>query len=238
MSSSREHYHHYYTFGAAVSKKFTEMSTSISCQCTKDADLVSAGKNFCIFVNKPKITFAASNTATYPTPAIEQVEYSLSDDARNLISEDDLLAVLDFNLCVEKGSPEPPSKKIRIHLHSEDSKNEVMCSSLQQLCATLNLEISAGQLEQLPSQYSPFHRSQSDLFIYHKEFYKRKMVTSLVAIGSDNRDDNGDDNRDDRYETMAGVCEMKLSKKGINQLIANMVHFGTYCEGFKKERSG
>ena len=53
------------------------------------------------------------------------------------------------------------------------------------------------------------------------------MVTSLVAIGSDNRDDNGDDNRDDRYETMAGVCEMKLSKKGINQLIANMVHFGT-----------
>ena len=56
------------------------------------------------------------------------------------------------------------------------------------------------------------------------------MATS--SSHGDNSQDEGDEsNVEDLGKnylcTVAGVCEMKNSKKSVNQLIANMVHFGS-----------
>ena len=87
-----------------------------------------------------------------------------------------------------------------------------MCTSLKQMFAQHNIEVDMGQLEETPCAYSPFYRSRSDLFFYHKDFYKQNIVTSVVASGVT---DEGDYDRDDSENvcTVAGVCEMKNAKK-------------------------
>ena len=57
--------------------------------------------------------------------------------------------------------------------------------------------------------------------MYHREFYKRKMITSMVASGF-----GADEDDDEDVCTVAGVCEMKNTKRAVHQLIGNIIHFG------------
>ena len=230
--SKREHLHHYYTFGAAVNKKLTEISSSICCQSDEDKDLIGGGKDCCIFVTKATIKYAASSTSSYPIPPIKNVQKSLFDaTTTSMISDTDLQHVLDFTVETQLTEAIPPAtKRVKIQLQDETSKNEVMCYSLQQILQKVDvrIQVDRGQMDEVPSPYSPFHRSRSDLFMYHKDFYKKKMITSVVASNGKEDDDDDDSDGGGRGDICVGsVCEMKNNKRAKHQLIANMVHFGT-----------
>ena len=63
-----------------------------------------------------------------------------------------------------------------IQLRGETSKNEVTCATLQELLFEHNIVVDMGQLDETPFAHSPFHRSQMDLFMYHKQFLSKKSL--------------------------------------------------------------
>ena len=46
-ATATEHLHYHYTFTPALCRRRVEKSTSVSCQSSKEVDLISGGKNFC-----------------------------------------------------------------------------------------------------------------------------------------------------------------------------------------------
>ena len=211
---SRNHTHYYYTFGAATSRRVVETSSNISCQSTKDFDHIGAGKNFCIFVTKPGMTYAASKPSTYPIPRIVKVNMQLTNAV--VIDKKELDVIFDFELGISSAEPHAKRRK-----ENEVSKNEVTCATLKDMLSSKGISVNQGALDESPSLYSPFHRSKTDLYMYHEHFYKRQVINSMVASTDEEEDED-----DMEMHTMAGVCEMKNTKKNINQLIANMTHFG------------
>ena len=65
------------------------------------------------------------------------------------------------------------------------SKNEVTCSALQDMLAKKDIKVNIGSLEESPSHYSPFHRSKTDLSMFHKTFFKQNVITSAVTTSSE-----------------------------------------------------
>lgn len=224
---SRSHTHYYYTFGAATSRRITDTSNSVSCQSTSESDHIGAGKNFCIFVTKPSLTYAASKPSSYPIPPVTKVNGQLTSD--EVIDKDELKVILDFKVDIETTSEEPSAKRRKLKLKNEVSKNEVTITTLKQMLLSKKILVDTGLLDETPSLYSPFYRSQTDLFMYHEQYYKQKVIKSVVASGSEDSTEDGMEGEDETtsFYTTASVCEMKnMKKKGINQLIANMIHFG------------
>ena len=117
-----------------------------------------------------------------------------------------------------------------------------MCSTLKELLSEHNIIVDMGQLDEIPSVHSPFHRSQTDLFMYHKQFFKQKIVTGVVATShADDSQDESDESDVEGLPTNTYVYTVaegsqsavtprrhsSHSKKAVNQLIANMIHFGS-----------
>lgn len=122
-----------------------------------------------------------------------------------VIDKKELDVIFDFELGISSAEPHAKRRK-----ENEVSKNE-----------SKRISVNQGALDESPSLYSPFHRSKTDLYMYHEHFYKRQVINSMVASTDEEEDED-----DMEMHTMAGVCEMKNTKKNINQLIANMTHFG------------
>ena len=108
-----------------------------------------------------------------------------------------------------------------MQLGGKVSKNELACNTLKELLKSKDMIVDTGLLDETPPMYSPFCRSKTDLFMYHKKYYKRGVVTSATCMAEldEGEDDSG------ITETVSGVCEMKNSQKSSKQLHANMLHF-------------
>ena len=217
---SRNHTHYYYTFGAATSRRVTETCSSVSCQSTKEFDHIGAGKNYCIFATKPDITYAASKPSMYPIPTIIKVD-GVQLTSEVVINKQELSVTFDFEIGIS--SEEPQVKRRRVQLENEVSKNEITYAILKEMLISKRILVNQGSLDETPSLYSPFYRSKADLYMYHEHFYKKQVINSAIANGAPLTEDCEDDVE---MHTTASVCEMKSVKKTINQLIANMIHFG------------
>lgn len=65
---------------------------------------------------------------------------------------------------------------------------------------------------------SPFHRSKTDLYLYHGEYFKHG-ITSVACIASNSNDDDDEDEDEDEVMMMTcGVWEMKNNGKVAKQL--------------------
>ena len=93
---------------------------------------------------------------------------------KRVINFDELTAMFDFTIGID--TTESHTKKIKLQLHHEVSKNEVTCSALQDMLLPEEIEVNMGSLEGLPSHYSPFYRSKIDLFMYHNEHFTLLQV--------------------------------------------------------------
>ena len=218
--------HYYYTFGAATARRVAEASDSVSCQSTKECDHIAGGKSFCVFATKPSLTYAASKPSTYPIPPVTPVSNNRLTN-NEVIDKEELKVMLDFEVGINttSDSEEPHAKRRKVILQHEVSKNEVTFTMLKDMLLSKQILVDTGSLDETPSLYSPFCRSQTDLFMYHQQYYKQKVIKSVVVSTED--DEHEDEHEDVLSCTTAGVFEMKNSKKkGVNQLIANMVHFG------------
>ena len=94
---------------------------------------------------------------------------------------------------------------MKVQLRGETAKNEVTCATLQELLSEHDIIVDMGQLDETPSAHSPFHRSQTDLFMYHKEFFKQKIVTGVVATSSSHGDNSQDEGDESDVEDL-GIC--------------------------------
>ena len=142
-----------------------------------------------------ELLYAASRPSTYPIPTIKEVENEAIHNSHKVIKEEEIEAILNFTLRVEGDMlDEPHPKKMKVQLRGDTSKNEVTCSTLKELLSEHNIIVDMGQLDEIPSVHSPFHRLQTDLFMYHKQFFKQKIVTGVVATShADNSQDESDE---------------------------------------------
>ena len=126
-------------------------------------------------LTRPSMKYAASKPSTYPIPTVKEVKIDEAiHNSPKIIKEEDIEAILDFNLRIEGGVfNEPHPKRMKVQLRGETAKNEVTCATLQELLSEHDIVVDMGQLDETPSAHSPFHRSQTDLFMYHKEFFKQ-----------------------------------------------------------------
>ena len=88
------------------------------------------------------------------------------------------------------------------------------------------LVINCGIIDNTPPAYSPFSRSQAD--IYMGKYYKQGVTASAACLMKDDDDLEGDDDDDEgSFRTCCSVWEMKMNQKAVKHLHANMLHFGT-----------
>lgn len=71
-----------------------------------------------------------------------------------------------------------------------------------------------------PLIYSPFHRSQTDVCIYHEEYFKKGAVTSVtffmrIEEVDVDEDDNEDKSKEVTRQTCSCVWEMKSDGKAL-----------------------
>ena len=112
-------------------------------------------------------------------------------------------------------------------------------ASLCKFLDTKELVINTGNIDDTPSLYSSFNRSRTDLYIYHKDYYKQGMTVACVTrdssdegeSDSDEEERNSDKDEKDTDEkstmTCSGVMEMKCSGKATKQSYAYMLHIGS-----------
>lgn len=213
------HTHYYYTFGETLSRrvdKVVKNSDTLSCQSTPEMSLVGGGKDFCTYVAKQKVTYAASKTSSYHTPKVNKALEGLAVTEVTLDKEQ-LEDLFSFTVQVGVGVEEPSRKRLKVQLGGEVSKNELACNSLRELLKSKDMIVDTGLLDETPPTYSPFCRSKTDLFMYHKTYFKHGVVTSATCMT--------EHDEEDCRIIESGVCEMKNSQKTSKQLHANMLHF-------------
>ena len=91
------------------------------------------------------------------------------------------------------------------------------------------LVIDCGILDNTSPTYSPFARSQADLYMYHGKHYKQGVTASAACLMRDDDDLEGDDDGgggEGSLMTSSSIWEMKINQKAMKQLHANMLHFG------------
>ena len=225
-----EHIHYYYTFGEVVSRRVTKVvvEETLSCQSSPKMSLIGAGKNHCSFVAKQEVSYAASKVGTYHVPKVtkagELAKKELEKGA-NILDTRQLEKLFGFNVQLQvdvndEGTKEPSSKRLCVRLTGEVSKNELASSALKELLLNQGLVVDTGLLDDAPPTYSPFHRSAADLFMYHKEFYKKGVVISATCVA-----DQSEGSAEASCIVTSGVWEMKNRHNAFKQLHANMVHF-------------
>ena len=207
------------------------------CRSTEDDILVGGGQYHCSFVIKQEVKYAASCTNQYQTPTVKDAD---TDEQlvveRNYITADDLTNLFSFTVHMDvRDSGEgtsSSSKRLKIELSSEPSKNEIFCKTLREMVKVEGLVISTGYIDgDTPPTYSPYHRSNPDLYMYHEENFKRGVV-ACIANCNDEEDGDHDAGADAEKEAVrltmvcSGAWEMKNATKATKQLYANMLHVG------------
>ena len=100
-----------------------------------------------------------------------------------------------------------------MELCGEPSKNELYVISLRKVLDAKELVINTGNIDETPPTYSLFNCSSSDLYKYHEEYYKQRMITSAACVTSDSSED-----RDEELTmTCCGVVETKTSGRATKQ---------------------
>ena len=237
-----EHKHYFYTFGESLCRRTVKSFPDVTpkdCQSTEDEILVGGGPDFCSFVVKKKVQYAASKPKDYPTPNVIICDEQLVP-SKTYITEEKVNRLFTFTFQMAMEEEEGPStKRMKIELHTEPSKNEVFVASLCKILDTKELVINTGNIDDTPSLYSPVNRSRTDLYMYHKDYYKQGMTVACVTRDSsdeeesDSNEEENDDDEDERDTdekstmTCSGVMEMKCSGKATKQLYAYMLHIGT-----------
>ena len=161
------HTHYFYTFGESFCRRMIEKYRNIretKCLTTKEEVLVGGGKDFCSFVTKQAIKYAASRSAHYQTPRVEKSKEQLVA-TKTFISGDSLNRRFHFAIHLEETSDDevPSVKRIKVELSAEPYKNQVFAKTLHEVLSLDGLVIDTGNVDETPPSYSPFNRSTSDL---------------------------------------------------------------------------
>ena len=221
-----KHTHYIYTFGESFCRRTVESFSNIrlaKCRSTEDEVLVGGGHDFCSFVVKQEVKYAASRPSLYQTPRVTKCSDPLVP-SKTFISEEKLNRLFTFTVHMAIEEEGPSAKRMKVELSAEPSRNELFAISLRELLDVKELVIDTGNIDETPPVYSPFNRSSSDLYMYHKEYYKQGMITSVACVASDSSDEERDE---ELTMTCSGVLEMKSNGKATKQLCAYMLHIGS-----------
>ena len=74
------HLYYYHTFGSMVSRRTSETITSNSSQSTADMELITGSQEFCVFIAKAKVKYAASNASSYQAPGVNKADINLTTE--------------------------------------------------------------------------------------------------------------------------------------------------------------
>ena len=220
-----KHTHYFYTFGESFCRRVAEEFSNIrqaKCRSTQEDQLLGGGSDFCNFVTKQEVRYAASKPAQYQTPRVIESDEQLVV-GKTFISSENLNRLFTFTVEMEMGDEEGRSaKKMKVELCAEPSKNELFATTLRELVANKELVINTGNIDETPPVYSPFHRSTSDLHMYHQEYCTQGIIRS-VAIACE----GSNEVEEELTMTCSGVLEMKNDGKVTRQLFAYMIHIGS-----------
>ena len=244
MALLSKHTHYNYNFGESFSRRkvfyFNDAGVA-QCRSTKDEILIGGGQDYCIFVTKQLIKYAASRPSLYQSPEVIQANEQLKAPSKLFITTENLNKVFDFTVQLDLNSDfaaststselEPrAAKRIKVQLSSEISKNELFTSTLREILDLDEVVIDSGYIDDTPPLYSPFHRSRADLYMYHRKNYCTQGRISRVACVTSEDDHNNEGDDEDGIPvtmTVGSVWEIKVSQNASKQLYANMIHIGS-----------
>ena len=123
--------------------------------------------------------------------------------------------------------------QLQSKLSVEVSKNELLCTTLREILNVPELVVGSGILDHTPPLHSPFKRSQMDMYIYHKDYYKQQGIVSVAYMVKDKMEkynDKKEQEDDDEKEVMittSSVWEMKNSEKAVSNCLLTCYILGT-----------
>ena len=140
---------------------------------TEDEVLVGGGHDFCSFVVKQQVKYAASRPSLCQALRVMKCDNPLVP-SKTFINEEKLNRLFMFTVYVaieEEEEEGPSAKKMKVELRTEPSnlKNKLFAISLCKLLDAKEQMIDTGNIDKTPPVYSPFNWSSSDLYMCHKE---------------------------------------------------------------------
>ena len=228
------HTHYLYIFGGSFCRRKVEQFNNVlqaKCRSTAEELLVRGGNEFCTFVMRQEVKYAASRPALYQTPRVKKSNEHLVS-AKTFISSEKLNRLFNFSVHVEEEINDdkgPSVKRMKVELSAEPYKNEVLATTLYEVLDVEGLVIDMGSIDETPPVYSPFNRSSTDLYMYHKSYCKQGIITSAACLASDSSDGQEKEGEEEEevIMTCSGVLEMKNRGKVTKQLYAYMMHIGS-----------